>query len=151
MQPSRQKSSKRVVPEVLTSNSSHKSPTNSSHKSPPNFSHKKCAKYSLLVFWDSSNFVEKFCVSWVLSTSVWDACICVSIGIHTATHSTSGNAHKTQSFPTKLRKTKKVPTNTWHKHLFPKICLIPSNMLYFWRLLHFMKGDFLCPQLPLRC
>ena len=49
MQPSRQESSKRVVPEVLF----------------PNFSHKKCAKYSLLVFLDSSNFVGKFCVSWV--------------------------------------------------------------------------------------
>ena len=123
MQPSRQESSKRVVPEVLF----------------PNFSHKKCAKYSLLVFLDSSNFVGKFCVSWVLSTSVWDACICVSIGIHTATHSTSGNAHETQSFPTKLRKTKKVPTNTWHKHLFPKICLTPSNMLYshLWHLLDY--------------
>ena len=57
MQPSRQESSKRVVPEVLF----------------PNFSHKKCAKYSLLVFLDSSNFVGKFCVSWVLSTSVWVA------------------------------------------------------------------------------
>ena len=79
MQPSRQKSSKRVVPEVLTSNFSHESTTN--------FSHKRCSKYSLLVFLDSSNLVE-------------------------------------------ITENKKVPTNTWHKHLFPKICLTPSNMLY---------------------
>ena len=58
MQPSRQESSKRVVPEVLF----------------PNFSHKKCAKYSLLVFLDSSNFVEKLCDSWV-QTRGSEACV----------------------------------------------------------------------------
>ena len=47
-----------------------------------------------------------------LSTSV---CGTGSFSAHTATHSTSGSAYETQSFSTELRKTKKVPTNTWHK------------------------------------
>ena len=66
MQPSRQKSSKRVVPEVLTSNFSHESTTN--------LGHKKCAKYSLLVFLDSSNLVKKLCGSWV-QTRGYEACV----------------------------------------------------------------------------
>ena len=63
-------------------------------------------KYSLSVLLDSSNSVEKLCDEWVLSTSVWGACICVSISTHTATHSTSESAHDTQTFLAKLRKQK---------------------------------------------
>ena len=71
-----------------------------------------CDKCSLSVALNSSNFVEKLCDEWVLSTSV---CGTGSFSAHTATHSTSGSAYETQSFSTELRKTKKVPTNTWHK------------------------------------
>ena len=60
-------------------------------------------KYSLPVPLDSSNSVEKLCDEWVLSTSV---CGIGSFSAHTATHSTSGSAHETQSFSTELRKTK---------------------------------------------
>ena len=54
-------------------------------------------KYSLSVLLDSSNSVEKLCDEWVLSTSVWGT---GSFSAHTATHSTSENAHETQSFST---------------------------------------------------
>ena len=68
---------------------------------------KVCDKCSLPVPLDSSNSVEKLCDEWVLSTSV---CGTGVFSAHTATHSISGNAHETQNFSTKLRKTKKVPT-----------------------------------------
>ena len=55
---------------------------------------------------NSSNLAERLCDSWVLSTPVWGACICVSISTHTATHSTSESAHDTQTFLAKLRKQK---------------------------------------------
>ena len=64
-----------------------------------------CDKCSLSVALNSSNFVEKLCDEWVLSTSV---CGTGSFGAHTATHSTSESAHETQSFSTELRKTKKI-------------------------------------------
>ena len=48
---------------------------------------------------DCSNLGEKLCDEWVLSTSV---CGTGSFSAHTATHSISGNAHETQSFPTEL-------------------------------------------------
>ena len=56
---------------------------------------------------DSRKSEETLCDSWVLSTSV---CGTGVFSAHTATHSISGNAHETQNFSTKLRKTKKVPT-----------------------------------------
>ena len=68
---------------------------------------KVCDKCSLPVPLYSSNSVEKLCDEWVLSTSV---CGTGVFSAHTATHSISGNAHETQNFSTKLRKTKKVPT-----------------------------------------
>ena len=52
----------------------------------------------------SSNFANKLCGEWVLSTSV---CGTGSFSAHTATHSISGNAHEMQNFSTELQKTKK--------------------------------------------
>ena len=54
-----------------------------------------CDKCFLPVPLDSSNFVENLCDSWVLSTSVGGT---GSFSAPTVTHSTSGNAHETQSF-----------------------------------------------------
>ena len=63
-----------------------------------------CDKCSLPVPLDSRNFVETLCDSWVLSTSVCGTGI---FSAHTATYSTSENAHEMQSVSTELRKTKK--------------------------------------------
>ena len=63
-----------------------------------------CDKCLLPVPLDSRNFVETLCDSWVLSTSVSGTGI---FSAHTATHSTSENAHETQRFSTKLRKIQK--------------------------------------------
>jgi len=63
-----------------------------------------CDKCLLPVPLDSSNFAETLCDSWVLSTSVCGTGI---FSAHTATHSTSENAHETQRFSTKLRKIQK--------------------------------------------
>ena len=52
-----------------------------------------CDKCLLPVPLDSRNFVETLCDSWVLSTSVCGTGI---FSAHTATHSTSENAHETQ-------------------------------------------------------
>ena len=63
-----------------------------------------CDKCLLPVPLDSRNFVETLCDSWVLSKSVCGTGI---FSAHTATHSTSENAHETQRFSTKLRKIQK--------------------------------------------
>ncbi len=72
-----------------------------------------CDKCSLPVPLDSSNFVETLCDSWVLSTSVCGTGI---FSAHTATYSTSENAHEKQSVFYGITENKKVPTNTCHKH-----------------------------------
>ena len=68
-----------------------------------------CDKCLLPVPLDSRNFVETLCDSWVLSTSV---CGTGGISAHTATYSTNGSAHESQCLSTKLRKIKRVATNT---------------------------------------
>ena len=69
--------------------------------------HYVIAVFVVGTFFVFRNSVEKLCDEWVLSTSV---CGTGVFSAHTATHSISGNAHETQNFSTKLRKTKKVPT-----------------------------------------
>ena len=66
-------------------------------------------KYSLPVPLDSSNSVEKLCDKWVLSTSV---CGTGSFSAHTATHSISESAHKTQTISKELPKNRKHAENT---------------------------------------
>ena len=63
----------------------------------PNWERENVSLYQcvLQIYLDSSNLEEMLCGLWVLSTSVGGT---GSFSAPTVTHSTSGNAHETQSF-----------------------------------------------------
>ena len=80
------------------------------------------AKCLLSIYLDSSNSRETRCVSWVLSTSV---CSTGSFSAHTATYSTSENAHETHRVSLKLRN-----LNTHLIQTSCNICELPPYVIY---------------------
>ena len=80
------------------------------------------AKCLLSIYLDSSNSRETRCVSWVLSTSV---CSTGSFSAHTATYSTSENAHETHRVSLELRN-----LNTHLIQTSCNVCELPPYVVY---------------------
>ena len=86
-----------------------------------------CDKCSLSVALNSSNFVEKLCDEWVLSTSV---CGTGSFSAHTATHSTNGSAHESQSFSAELLESKGTGNEQLSQTHHFKLSFVSNNKVY---------------------